>query len=436
MNELPAVGSVVELEVTDQPYGPDAFGRLDGLAVFVSGAAVGDTVRATVTEHRKSFVKAEAIEVLTPSPHRVAPLCPLAEKCGGCQWQHISYERQLVAKREAVQAALERIGGWTDIAVADVVPSPAGSARNKANHTVSTHGEAFRAGYHEHHSHRIVDVQTCPLNLPRMDRALAHTSRLLAEGRWRKVADSLSGISARESTRGEVVIRLIGFGGSATAAFATELAHSSPEPLTGVTVSHTRGPKATERTLQGTNRMTETVGGLAYSVSAESFFQTNPHVTPLLVAHVVARLALAGGECVVDAYGGAGLFSLAVAGKAARVDLIETAGSSTDDARRTFAMHGLENCTVHTMPVERTRSRVRAADAVICDPPREGTSLKAAEALISLGAARLVYVACDPASLARDSRKLRDAGYRLTSVQPFDMFPQTYHVETVAVFEK
>ena len=147
-------------------------------------------------------------------------------------------------------------------------------------------------------------------------------------------------------------------------------------------------------------------------------------------------MACRGGEHVVDAYGGAGLFSLAVTARASRVDLIETAGSSTDDARRTFRAHGVENCVVHTMPVERTRSRVSAADVVICDPPREGLSLASGEALLSLGAARFVYVACDPASLARDSRTLRDAGYRLASVQPFDMFPQTYHVETVALFEK
>jgi 23S rRNA (uracil1939-C5)-methyltransferase len=429
-------GDVITLEVTRQLFGAEAFARIGGLAVFVSDAVAGDTVSARVTSVKKNFIRAEAVEIITPSSTRVEPICPIADECGGCQWQQIGYDAQLVAKEDAVRDSLMRIGKLDNPLVRAIIPSPNSLAhRNKATYDVA-HLSGVRIGYHARKSDEIVPVSRCPVNLPGLDAALSTAVELLSDPRWSGFAESLDSLSGRQSlATGQVVIRLRLHRQANAALFARELTARCSQ-ITGITV---RGPRVgqtppKERTLVGASRLVETVGDHEYDVTASSFFQTNPHVAPLLVDEVRTACALTGSETLLDAYGGAGLFAFALAGDANRVDLVESAGSAVADAKRIAESH--DNVYVHRAPVERPPMDMPRPDVIVCDPPREGMSRDAMEVMMSAQATRFVYVSCDPTCLARDSVTLGEYGYRLEYAQPLDMFPHTYHVETVALFVK
>ena len=443
----PGVGESVDLEVERLSFGADAIARYDGLTVFLPDAAPGDRVRARVTEVRPRFARAVVTDVLEPSSERVAYDCPVADVCGGCQWQHVSSAGQLAAKERAVRDALERIGGWDSPDVRPILPSPRQwRYRNKARYGVAYADGAVRAGYNARRTHELVPISTCPLNMEGVDRALAGAVRALGDGSsYADLANSVTALVARESAgTGEIALRLVMSRNVRAREFAEELASELAcefAGLAGVTVvSSRRGASGRDRTVWGGESVTEHVGPWRYHVSAASFFQVNPYATPTLVDLVTDGAGLGGGETgdvdVVDAYGGAGLFSVALARQAGSVALVERDRSAVSDARRSLSESGMDNVTVHERPVEGIADLGLRADVIVCDPPRQGAGREAIDAMETLSAGRFVYVACDPATLARDSAMLRKHGWDLVAAQPLDMFPQTYHVETVALFER
>lgn len=443
----PGVGEFVELAVERLSFGADAIARYDGLTVFVPDAAPGDRVRARIVEVRPRFARAVVTDVLEPSPERVAHECPVADVCGGCQWQHIAYAGQLAAKERAVRDALERIGGWDTPNVRPILPGPRQwRYRNKARYGVAYADGTAVAGYNARRTHELVPISTCPLNMEGVDRALAGAVRVLGDGSsYADLAKSVTALVARESAgTGGIVLRLVMSRNVRAREFAEELASELAcefAGLTGVTVAASRrGASGRDKTVWGSESVTEHVGPWRYHVSAASFFQVNPYATPTLVDLVTDAAGLGGGETgdvdVVDAYGGAGLFSVALARQAGSVALVESDRSAVSDARRSLSESGIDNATVHERPVEGIAALGLRAEVVVCDPPRQGAGPEAIAAMETLSASRIVYVACDPATLARDSATLREHGWALVSAQPLDMFPQTYHVETVALFER
>ena len=431
--------AIVELDVLDQPYGPDAIARLDGMAVFVSDAVPGDRVRARITEVHPRYARARAEEVLVPSEHRVPFQCPVADACGGCQWQAMTYARQLAAKERAVRDALVRIGGWKEPEVRAILPSPEiWRYRNKARYSVEAEMGLFEAGYYARQSRNLVPIRQCPLNLPGLDAALATAIGLLAdEPRWWPVAGRLHALVGRQSAgSGEIILRLILKERAEVRPFAEALAGAC-EGVVGVLANMVgvhRQDK--DRVLWGQGFLTEHVGKWRYRVSGAAFFQINPYATPALVELVREAAGLTGRESLVDAYGGVGLFSIALADQAERVTLVEADSVAVADARRMFRQLGLTNAVVHEGPVEQFAERAAGADVIVCDPPRDGAGREGLRALEAQNAGRFVYIACDPTSLARDSVRLRQSGYRLSWARPADLFPHTYHVETVALFER
>jgi 23S rRNA (uracil1939-C5)-methyltransferase len=218
--------------------------------------------------------------------------------------------------------------------------------------------------------------------------------------------------------------------------FAEALSATSVE-IVGVLANRAgRRRKDRDHVIVGQGFLTEHVGEWRYRVSGAAFFQINPYATPALVESVRTAAALTGNESVVDAYGGVGLFSVALACKARQVIVMEANAAAVADARRTFRQAGLDNARLYEGPVERVAEYAGGADVIICDPPREGAGAQALAALETQNARRFVYIACDPTSLARDSVRLRGSGYELRWAQPIDLFPHTYHVETVALFER
>ena len=365
---------IVVLELTGIAPTGEAIGRYQGMVVFVPYGLPGETVRVHLVERKRSFARGEIVERLDDSPQRIAPTCPYFGVCGGCDWQHVAYEEQLHFKTAIVAEQLARIGKIADPPVRPCLGSPAAyEYRNHVRLHATPDGDV---GYRAARSHAIVLVRDCPICEPGLRRqvaAAAHAQDLREHG-------------------GEIELR------------------------------------AWEHVIR--------VGPHAYRASKGAFFQANTAVARLLVDAVLEALAPKGSEHVLDLYCGVGLFTIPIGRRVAHVVGIEASRTAAADGEWNMAEAGVAGQIVADDAAEALRSPQIANhpwDAVLLDPPRTGVDADALEALIALGAPRLLYVSCEPATLARDLRQLASHGYHLEWAQPFDMFPQTRHVETLAV---
>jgi 23S rRNA (uracil1939-C5)-methyltransferase len=418
-----ALGSFT-LRPTTIVHGGAALGRHEGRAIFVPYALPGETVRVETTEDKGHYAFARLVEVLEPSSERVEPPCPYFRPaaaggdpgCGGCQWQHIDYPAQLRFKTEIVADQLARIGKITDPIVHPTLPDRSGWAyRNHAQfHPVPDGGLGFQAAG----SNQTVAVDECLVLHP-----------------------LLSDLYAALDLDLEGLLRLSLRAGVATGdrMLIFEMEDDLPPsleidlPVSCVLLLS----DSTHVNLIGHNHIVETVAGHTYRISAPSFFQINTPQAAHLVRLVTEYLGLEGGETVLDAYCGVGLFTTHLAERAGLVVSIEQSPAAVADLLQNTAEgdNADGNVDVFEGPVEAVLADLNTPlDAAVVDPPRSGVDRFALDALVERRPARLVYVSCDPATLARDAQRLVHAGYELVEVQPVDMFPQTYHVESVALF--
>ncbi len=430
------------LDIERLAYGGDAIARLDdGRTAFVAGGVPGDRVAAEIVEDKGSFVRARVAEVLESSPDRVVPPCPYFGVCGGCNWQHVSYSAQLRAKRTEVADSLQRIGRIADATalVAETVASAREYGyRNKIELVAVPDAARLTLGFHQAGSDRVVPVEEC----------------LLLPKKLRKAPKSLTGALRYLSGESDLGIFRVGLR-AATHTSDVEVALwtepgafprnpaakmlSKALPTTSIVRVLAKGPSKARKVtgvevLSGKGHWRERIAGIEYAVSAPSFFQVNTATAERLVELVLAALEPDGTDRVVDLYAGAGTFTLPLAELAGDVVAIESYGPAVRDLRR-----NLENqqmwADVIGGDAAREISELGHFDLAVVDPPRAGL---AAEVIAALAAARpraIAYVSCDPATLARDAARLAEAGFRLTAATPVDLFPQTYHVETVARFE-
>ncbi len=431
------------LDIQSLAYGGDAVGRLaDGRTAFVRGACPGDAVEIRVVEDRGRFVRAEVARIVSASPDRVAPRCPYFGVCGGCQWQHVSYSAQLVAKRQAVVDALARIGKVenADELVRETIASPAEYGyRNKVELLVDRASGRPRLGYHEAHSERFVEVEECHL-LPKAQlkapKALGGALRYISGEQ--DLGLSRVAIRVAANTR-DVEVALWGEPGPfPRKPVASTLGQAMKmSSLVRVLV---KGPVKERKiagveVLSGSGFWRERLLGTTMTVSAPSFFQVNTRAAEKLVEAALAAAEVDGTDHVVDLYAGAGTFTIALAELAGEVTAIESASSAVKDLRR-----NLEDAQVWADVVGgdalRELPELGHVDCLLVDPPRSGLHERAIPAIAGSGATRVVYVSCDPSTLARDARLLAEQGFELVSATPVDLFPQTYHVETVAAFRK
>jgi len=407
------------LDVERLTYGPDALARCGGQVVFLPYAAPGDRVVAEVVARRRGHLRARVQRLLAPGPARVAPACPAFGVCGGCQWQHLALEAQREAKRAVVIEQLRRVAGLRDPAVPPVRPAPAPWAY-RARITLAAEGR--RLGYHRLRSHALVEIDACPIAEPVL---AAHL------GAARAFADALRAPLVRvtiAAAPGGVVLvaRTAARPGPADRAATERLLVAQPS---------VRGAVVTDgevRLVVGDPTVRAPLEpGLAIEVPADVFTQVNPAANQLLVATVVGLVGAA--PRVLDLYCGAGNFALPLARRGARVRGVERDAAAVAAARANAARLGLLGATFVAADVATALAAEPpgSADAVVLDPPRAGAA-PALGALAALRAPRLVYVSCDPATLARDIRALAAHGYRLGRLELLDLFPQTYHVETVA----
>ena len=443
----PRRGDTIELDIADLAFGGEAVGRVDGYVVFVRGGVPGDRLRVRVVEARSRFGRAVLEAVLTPSPDRVEAPCPYFGACGGCRLQHVAYPAQLAFKAKQVRDCLERLGGLGPFELRPILAAPAPYGyRNKMEFTIAP---GAVVGLHQADRYDVVlDIERCLLQSETMNALLDELRREVRapgltvydpateEGLLRFVT-----LRAAPGT-GEAMVNVVASAPAVEALAPVAARLRARVPATASVVLTVNAKKAAvavgseEHLLGGRDHIRETLGGLTFQVSAGSFFQTNPAQAERLFALVEEACALDGSETVLDLFSGTGAISLLLARRCRRVYGIEVAPAAVADAVRNARANGVENCTFlagevrHVLPAL-VREGVRA-DVVVADPPRAVFHPKALGALAQLAPPRLVYVSCNPATLARDLGDLVARGYRVEWVQPVDMFPQTPHIEAVA----
>jgi 23S rRNA (uracil1939-C5)-methyltransferase len=405
---------IITVQLTTMAHGGDALGRHAGRVIFVPYAIPGETVRAQIVEDKGHYAFAQIVEVVEPSSQRVDPPCPYfgQGKCGGCQWQHIAYDTQLRLKAEILTDQLGRIGDFEAPPVRRTLPDESGWMYR--NHAQFHPARGGGLGFQRASGGDVVAIDQCMI----LHRLLSDLYGLIDLD-----VDGLIRLVLRAGTAtGD---RLIGFEMEEDAPPALV----SDEAVSCVMLLNQGG----YANLVGDNSITEVVAGQSYRVSASSFFQVNTPQAAELVGLAMAYLDLEGDETVLDAFCGVGLFTLHLAERAELVIAVESSPSAIDDLLENTGEHGnveiVEGAVEDVLP-----EIVVPMDAALLDPPRGGLDRSAVDALVELGPERIVYVSCDPATFARDAKRLCSAGYRLVEAQPVDMFPQTYHVESVSLF--
>lgn len=442
MSEAPQI----ELTCERMSYGPDAVAHdAEGRAVFVSGAVAGDVVRAQVDRDEVRWAHARAVEVITPSQDRVAPACPFAGACGGCPWAALSYPAQAAAKRSGVVDALARIARMgTDAAEALVAPivSPGEpwGYRNKVELAVSRERGRTSLGMHAAGGTGVVRVKSCML----LDKAHAGAVKSVA-GALTYLSGShgldLERVGIRVSRRTkDVEVALWDRPGAFPRAQVAKVLADALRPTSVVRVMQ-KGP-AKARKIAGVERLSgagswgELVGEERMRVSAPSFFQVNTKGAERLVELVLEALDPRPDEEAMDLYCGAGTFTLPLARRAGFVSAVESYGPAVRDLRRNLESAGLDNVD----PIGGDAGREfpdTEADVIVVDPPRAGLAEDVVRRLSEQPARAIAYVSCDPTTLARDLARFAEAGtFRPVRVTPVDLFPQTYHVETVTLLER
>ncbi len=432
------------LDITALAHGGDGVARLeDGRVAFVRDACPGDRVRAEILQDKGRFVRAKTVEVLEPSPDRVEPPCPYFDRCGGCQWQHVAYGAQLRAKGSSVSDALARIGGQDPHRVLEPVASPSTYGyRNRIELAVGWDADAgpgrgMSLCYSERGSEELVPVESCLL-LPEQwagsPRALTGAMRYL----WGRDGLPVHRVGLRVSERtGDVELDLWGPPGPFPRSRVARVLHDAIDARTTARVlvredverRRVRGVEV----LAGRGFWTERLADLSFAVSPPSFFQVNTAAAESLVASVLEALDGRTGP-VLDAFAGVGTFSVPAAVAGHDVVAVEREKSALHDLKRNLEGAGAD-ADVIAGDVAYALDELELIDTAVVDPPRSGLTADGLAAVATLRPGRIVYVACDPATLARDVRRFQEAGYALVSARPIDLFPQTYHVETVAVLD-
>jgi 23S rRNA (uracil1939-C5)-methyltransferase len=430
-------------------YGGDGLARLPadasgrGKAAFLPFVLGGETVEASIVEQKPSFVRARADEIKEASPHRIAPACPYFGRCGGCHYQHAGYEHQLEIKTEILRETLQRTTKQELPVEIEVHPSPPWNYRNRSRLQVKS-GPPFSAGYFKMGSHELLAVEECPISSPLINRGIAS---LWVSGKAGKVPAGVREVeffANAEDTEWLVEVYCAPEARRAAVRMWAEEWRAAMPEIAGVVAFRKKDPDGTpvsEKWLTaGEDHLLYRTKTASYRVSAGSFFQTNRHLIDELVRIVTAGQS---GELAMDLYAGAGLFSTALAGDFHHTLSVEPSQTSTGDLSYNQASNGevVQATTEQFLARDANAGQVRKGavlphtlhkpDLIVVDPPRSGLGERVARMVASLGAPRVVYVSCDPATLARDLVCLFGDGYRVEQMHLVDLFPQTFHLETV-----
>jgi 23S rRNA (uracil1939-C5)-methyltransferase len=447
----------VDLSIADLSATGDGVGHwgAERRVVFVPDTVPGDRITAKLTFVKPSYAHGSLVAIHKPSRHRTKPHCIVADKCGGCQWQFADYEYQLMAKQAQIAQALTRIGKFMNPSVAEVLAAPSAFGyRNKATYPFGFKLErgqrTVQAGYYQKRSHRLINLNQCPVQDERLNPILMFLKQNIQQQDWsiyneQSHKGELRHLSLRIGRRtGEILVTLVArtgenLGGVATQAQQWLQQHPS---IVGVCLN-INGERtnrifgAETRCIAGQPFLTEQFAGLTIRVHPNTFFQVYTEQAEALLQAILEHLNLQGQETVVDAYSGIGTLTLPIARQARYCLGLEVQAEAVDQARHNAQLNQITNVEFQTGTVEQSLAHLDLQpDVLLLDPPRKGCEPSVLQNLIERKVPRLVYVSCNPATLARDLQRLCHSGpYRLVRVQPADFFPQTAHVECAAFLE-
>ena len=446
-------GQIIEIDITGLNSEGDGVGRYEGLTIFVKGALAGEKVQVSLTLVKKNYAVGKLMKILTASPDRIEPKCPVYKQCGGCQLQHLSYEGQLKAKHQQVYDALTRIGHLEGVKVLPTLEAPnPWNYRNKMQVPCMGTPQKQFIGCFALNTHKVIDVENCFIQKEK-NNAIVGVVR-----EWMKKFK----IAPYDEDKGTGIVRhIMGRVGAKTGELMVCLVTATdnvphfkdlckmlkvalPElksVVQNVNKRHTNvilGNKT--QLIYGKETITDKIGNLTFNISCQSFFQVNSEQAERLYDKALEYAKLTGKEIVADVYCGTGTISLFLAQKAKHVFGIEIVPSAIRDAKANAHNNKINNVSfilgdaAQKMP-ELVEDGVKL-DVVVVDPPRAGCEPKVLDAIAKVHPKRVVYVSCNPATLARDLEYMTHKGYKVAQVQPVDMFSQSFHVESVALLER
>jgi 23S rRNA (uracil1939-C5)-methyltransferase len=405
---------VIELSLTGLAYGGEAIGRdEDGRMVFVPFSLPGERVRVEIVEARKRWARARLLDVIEPAAQRIEPRCRHFTLCGGCHYQHMSYEDQLQAMTVIIGDQMQRIGGFEASPIEVAVPSP--TPWNYRNHMQFSLAPEGQLGLFTADGEQVFAIEECHLPEPTLSDLWPRLDMSAIPGVRR--------VALRTGVEDDLLVALHGEGNP-------EVDVHLDLPASVVWL----GPGGAA-VLGGEGFLVTEVLGRAYRVSAGSFFQANTALAEELISRALAALEVREGEVIFDLYAGVGLFSARLAERGARVVAVEESPWAAADFE--VNLDEFEDVALYEASVEQALPAIsEKPDAALVDPPRAGLSREALDLLVEASPERLVYVSCDPATFARDAKRLAAAGYHLLRVTPIDMFPQTFHIEIISSWRR
>lgn len=444
-------GDTVEVPVTDLAYGGKGVAKSDGLVLFVRGGIPGDILKVIIKKKKKSFAEAEAAEVLKSSENRTAPVCSHFGLCGGCTWQNLDYGSQLYYKEKTVKESLRHLGGFSNFETEKIIRSDETYFyRNKMEFSFGKDPSGkLILGLHPYEDfRRVFDLKKCYLQSEISNQIVwwvkdYYRAEGLVPYEPRKHTGFLRYLAVREGmNKSEIMVNVVTCSGELKQAerFASELMNSFPEIKTVVRNINTKFADIAfgeeEEILAGKGTIREKLGRLYFEISANSFFQTNTKQAEKLFDIVMDYAELGGSEEVLDLYSGTGAISSFVAQKAKRVTGIESIKDSVENAFRNAELNSVKNCRFILGEAKEVLNSLvlenYSPEVILVDPPRGGMHKKVISSMLEIKPKKIVYVSCNPTTLARDLKVLAEKDYLLEKVQPVDMFPQTYHIEAVA----
>ena len=441
---------VYRCRISDYTADGTGFAKIEGRAVFVPRTAVGDCCDVRIVKVTKNVAFGRVEKLVTPSRARITPACPVSDKCGGCCYQHITYEEELRAKEKKVRDALTRIGKQDGEKLLGITGAETTEHyRNKAQYPVGRDREGnIVTGFYRPRSHDIVPVERCLIQSEKADRLAGIVREWMTEFAvppydYETKRGTIRHIYVRTGEKsGECQLTLI----SATRKLPEldtliERLRAAEPSLTGILINHNqRGDNVIlgDRTdvLWGEPMLEDRLCGNTFLLSPHAFYQVNHAQAERLYACAVDYAGLTGGETVLDLYCGAGTITQVMARHAGRVIGAEIVPEAIEDAKNNARRNGAENVEFYCADAGQAAGRFSGIDVLVVDPPRKGLDETARDAILKMQPPRVVYVSCDPATLARDVAELCGAGYTLEKAQAYDLFPRTFHVETVVLLSR
>jgi 23S rRNA (uracil1939-C5)-methyltransferase len=441
------------IDITGMGYEGEGVGKVDNFTIFVQGALLGETVKVKIVKVAKNYAHGKLIDVVKSSRHRAEPVCSIYKRCGGCQMQHMSYEGQLEFKTQRVKEVIERIGKLEDVIVHPTLGMQEPYRyRNKVQLPVGKVDGEVRIGFYAPRSHDIIGMDTCHIQDEIADKVVKLTKEWIAKHNIEpydeeKESGNVRHIMIRRGFKtGEVMVVIVTR--EERLPFADEFVKLMIDNINGLkSVIQNINSKKTNvilgdknKNLWGEDVITDYIGKFRFNISPLSFFQVNPIQTEVLYSKALEYANLTGYETVFDAYCGTGTISLFLSQKARKVYGVEIVPEAIEDAKKNAVQNCVDDVEFLVGESEKVipeliEKGIRA-DVIVVDPPRKGCERSLLESISKIEPKRIVYVSCDPATLARDLGILKDLGYKTLKIQPVDMFPQTAHVECVALIEQ